>query len=166
MTLAIDIGGTKIACAIIRDGKIVDLRSTISPLHGDFASIPDVVAEICGDWIGTFEAIGIASAGLVESGGVRFISREGRPSIDLAAAIEARLGIRPVIINDAWAGALGEFVNGDFDLDATVAYVTVSTGIGAGIVLRQRPNGPYRSYDSSARGSLARRLQLRTNQLR
>lgn len=134
MILAIDIGGTKIAAAIVRDGGVVDHRVANSPLHGDFASIPDVIVDLCSDWNGAFQAIGIASAGLVESDCVRFVSREGQPAIDLAAAIEARFGIRPVIINDAWAGALGEYVNGDFRGDETIVYATVSTGIGAGIV--------------------------------
>lgn len=138
MILAIDIGGTKIAAALVADGVIVDRRSCASTLHGDYGSIPDIIADMCAPWSGRFHAVGIASAGLVEGRQVRFVSRAGSPVIHLADAIQHRFGIEPRILNDAWAGALGEFSFGTFGAADTVIYVTVSTGIGAGIVHRGR----------------------------
>lgn len=134
MILAIDIGGTKIAAALLDGDTIVERRSTASTMHGDYHSIPRLVAELCADWSGSFNAVGIASAGLVEGRKVRFVSREGRPVIAMADEIEALFGISPIIINDAWAGALGEYSRGNIGAAETVVYVTVSTGIGAGIV--------------------------------
>lgn len=134
MILAIDIGGTKIAAALVSDGRVIDHRSANSIMHSNYAGLPDAVAALCEDWDKQYQAIGIASAGLVESDRVCYVSVKGRPSLDLAAAIEARLGLRPVILNDAGAGALGEYVHGDFGGVDTVVYVTISTGIGAGII--------------------------------
>lgn len=134
MILAVDIGGTKIAAALVEGGRIVERRSTASPIHDDYASVPEVVARLCNGWAARCEAMGIATAGLVEGERVCFMSREGRPSISLVGEVETLCGIRPVLLNDAWAGALGEYVHGDYGPAETVVYVTVSTGIGAGIV--------------------------------
>lgn len=134
MILAVDIGGTKLATALIDDGEIVERRTAPSPLHGNFVTIPSLIARLSADWIGRYTAIGIASAGLIEGQRVRLVSREGRPVLDLGAQIEALLGYRPTIVNDAWAGALGEYGRGEYRDAETLVYVTVSTGIGAGIV--------------------------------
>lgn len=138
MILAIDIGGTKIAVALVDGETIVERRSTASAMHGDYRSIPRLVGELCADWTGRFDAVGIASAGLIEGRQVRFVSRDGRPVIALADEIEALFGIAPAIINDAWAGALGEYARGEFSDQETIVYVTVSTGIGAGIIHKGR----------------------------
>lgn len=134
MILAVDIGGTKIAAALVDGDRIVERRAAPSPMHSDYSSIPSVVAELCGDWPKGCERMGVASAGLVEGDRIRLVSREGRPTIALVDELERQCGHRPVLVNDAWAGALGEYVHGKLGRFETVAYVTVSTGIGAGIV--------------------------------
>lgn len=134
MILAIDIGGTKVAAALFGQGKLLGKRTACSTMHSDYDKLSSVVADMCRDWIDRVQAIGIATAGLVEGDKVTFVSRAGRPSIDLGAAIRDISGIQPVILNDAWAGALGEYRHGDFASEDTVVYITVSTGIGAGII--------------------------------
>lgn len=138
MILAVDIGGTKIAVALVDGGRIVERRTAPSPMHGDFTKVPAVVAELCGDWPQRCDRMGVATAGLVEGDRIRFVSRAGRPSLALADELEKLCGHRPTIVNDAWAGALGEYVHGSLANFETVAYVTVSTGIGAGLVHQGR----------------------------
>ena len=87
MTVAVDIGGTKIAAARIEGARVLERRSAPSPMHGDYARIPQVVAELCGDWLEHDRRMGIASAGLIERDRIVLVSREGRPSLALGAAI-------------------------------------------------------------------------------
>lgn len=138
MILAVDIGGTKIAVALVDGDRIVERRTAPSPMHGDFTKVPAVVAELCGDWPQRCDRMGVATAGLVEGDRIRFVSRAERPSLALVDELGKLCGHRAAIVNDAWAGALGEYVHGGLSRFETVAYVTVSTGIGAGLIHQGR----------------------------
>ena len=134
MIISVDIGGTKIAVALVDGNQILGRRMAVSPLHSSFAEIPNVVANLCRDWLQLCDSMAIATVGQVEGDCVHLASVQGRPTLALADEIEVRCGVRPVVLNDAWAGALGEYVHGKLEKFETVIYVTVSTGIGAGII--------------------------------
>jgi glucokinase len=72
----------------------------------------------------------------------------GWSDFDLPAYIENVLGLRPVVDNDANAGGLGEALHGAGRDRLPLFYMTLSTGIGGGIIL---PNAEiYRGADSYA----------------
>ena len=71
----------------------------------------------------------------------------GWADFDLPAYLEPVLGFRPIMDNDANVGALGEGIYGAGRSARPLYYLTVSTGIGSGILTA---DGIYRGADSFA----------------
>ncbi|MFC7237611.1 ROK family protein [Saliphagus sp. GCM10025317] len=89
---------------------------------------------------GDLDAVGIATAGLVDDAGTVFSfdtpGGETVPQVRLGERIEASFGLPTAVANDCTASALGEYAfgagaDGDY---RTVAHVTFGTGIGGGVV--------------------------------
>jgi len=81
--------------------------------------------------------IGIAAAGIIDSDKGRVISSPNLPGwheVPLRDAIEQRFGIPVHLGNDATLAALGEWRFGLKNGIANLIYITVSTGIGGGII--------------------------------
>ncbi len=138
--LAIDIGGTKIALATVAAGRLSERRQVATPRTGRGA---DLVAAILRE-TGRFpehHRIAIATTGIVREGRLTALNPQTLPIEDdfpLAAAIEHAIGMRPILVNDAQAAAWGEYRFGTGRGCANFAFVTISTGIGAGIVANGR----------------------------
>lgn len=140
-TLAIDIGGTKFTVALFQDGRITrrELRATDrqagpGPMLEQIESIwhgwrPDAALHRCGIGFGgpvDFERQQVALS--THAGGWQ--------NFDLPRRAQNILGVPVVMDNDANAGALGEAVHGaGKDGARPLFYLTLSTGIGGGIVL-------------------------------
>jgi len=139
-TLAIDIGGTKIAMASVAAGRIRERRQIATPRTGKGV---DVVAAIVRE-IGSVPSgrrIAVATTGVVREGYLTALNPSTLPIEDrfpLAAAIAQATGIAPVVVNDAQAAAWGEYRYGTGRGCRTFAFVTISTGIGAGLVVDGR----------------------------
>jgi glucokinase len=139
---AIDIGGTKIAVGIISpQGKI--LSRYIFPTEaerGPQAAVQRITDSIRQGMMesGTaLEGIGIGSTGPVypesgEFGEMEFLP--GWEGYNIVRALGDELGLPAAIENDADAAALGEARWGAGKGVTRFAYVTVSTGIGVGLV--------------------------------
>ncbi|TIO05571.1 N-acetylmannosamine kinase [Mesorhizobium sp.] len=137
--LAIDIGGTKIAAAEIRGRQLIGRWQTATPRTGKG---DDLVAAIAGlapkHWVG---AVAVATTGIVRDGALTALNPQTLPIEDgypLAQAIESVLGVPPLVINDAQAAAWAEFSVGAGRFYRNFAFVTVSTGIGCGLVVDGR----------------------------
>lgn len=139
-TLAIDIGGTKIAVAMVAGGRVLQRRQVATTRTGRGA---DLVAAILHEMEGAppFRRIAMATTGLVDKGRLTALNPQTLPienGFALADAMEQATGTRPLVINDAQAAAWGEYRYGAGQGCRTFAFVTVSTGIGAGIVVDGR----------------------------
>lgn len=143
--LVVDLGGTKIFSAILVDDKIIarDYRPTLahegvsSVLSRLIASIKDLLekAELS---LARIEGICIASAGIIDMNeGIVTVSPNlpGWHDVPLRNKIEHHFGIKTYLLNDASAAALGEYTLGAGRKCSNVVYVTVSTGIGGGIII-------------------------------
>jgi glucokinase len=146
---AIDLGGTKIYSAVV-DGDLrimgEDLRPTDAG-RGPAAVVERMAASLqaasasAGIPCESLAGIGVAAPGPVEPTTGMLIDPANLPGWEkfpLGAALSQQLGlpaIRVVIENDANAAALGEYVAGSGRGSQAMAYVTVSTGIGGGLVL-------------------------------
>ena len=151
---AVDIGGTKFAVGIVNDrGKVV-ARSEMPnrPEHGaevGFSNITKMLHETSAQAGGTLQGIGIGCTGPVypltgELGPNEFLP--GWEGINLVDELQKTFHLSVAIENDADAAALGEFAWGAGRVATRFIYLTVSTGIGGGIVL----NGQlYRGVDGS-----------------
>ena len=78
---------------------------------------------------------------------VTSVHSPGWKDFSFADWVDANLRLRCLIDNDANAGALGEFRFGAGRGTESLAYVTLSTGVGSGLILNGKP---YRGRDELA----------------
>ncbi|HTW67764.1 MAG TPA: ROK family protein [Bryobacteraceae bacterium] len=147
-TLAIDIGGTKFSMAVFEGEQMAERRA-----HGTDESILDRIAEIINEWKLRFhfDRCGIGFGGPADFENQRVILSTHVPGwegFDLPHHIEKMIGVLPVMDNDANAGALGEALYGAGRGFRPLFYMTLSTGIGGGIITHD--DSLYRGADSYA----------------
>ena len=152
-TLAIDIGGTKFSMAVFDGGRMLERASRATDREGGREWMLDQIAAIVRDWSSRyqFERCGIGFGGPVEFSRQRIALSThvgGWSDFDLPRHLEKTLGLAPVMDNDANVGALGEAIYGAGRGFRPLFYMTLSTGIGGGII----PSGEiiYRGADSYA----------------
>ncbi len=148
-TLAIDIGGTKLALALFEDGRMVhqERRPTNREL-GPAAALPELLT-IAREW--TFDACGVGFGGPVDFNHQRVAlstHAAGWDGYPLRDHLRDAFGVPTIIDNDANVGALGEAQFGAGVGHRPLFYMTVSTGIGGGLVLAD--NEIYRGANSWA----------------
>ena len=138
-TLAIDVGGTKFSLAVFENKRMVahETRST------DRGGGREWMLEQISTGIAALRArFPIERCGIGFGGPVIFSEQRialsthvgGWSDFDLPRALEPLLGFRPVMDNDANVGALGEARYGAGTDCDPLFYMTLSTGIGGGIV--------------------------------
>lgn len=145
LILGVDLGGTKIATALATaQGEILARGRRPTPAQAG----PDVVIKsICATIDKILSAkrlepsqllgIGIAAAGIIDSDKGKVVSSPNLPGwheVPLGDAVEQRFGIPVYLGNDATLAALGEWRFGLKKGIANLIYITVSTGIGGGII--------------------------------
>ncbi len=137
--LAVDIGGTKFSLAVFEDGRMVrrEQRETNSDLGGPWimARIEEVVAAWRRDF--RFERCGIGFGGPVHFAEQRVALSThvgGWKDVELTAWLAQRAEAPAIMDNDANVGGLGEFRYGAGRGASPLFYMTLSTGIGGGIV--------------------------------
>ena len=138
-TLAIDIGGTKFSLAVFEGRRMVAYETRSTDRAGGRDWMLQQVAAGIEDLRGRFpiEACGIGFGGPViyAEQRIAFSTHVGGWSdFDLPRALEPLLGFRPVMDNDANVGALGEGRYGAGVGCDPLFYMTLSTGIGGGIL--------------------------------
>ena len=143
MVGAVDIGGTNIAVGIVDpEGKVLARRESETQADGPYESARDrtvaMLKALVAETGTKLQGIGIGSTGPVypltgEIGDVNFFPhwRAQNPVKDLKKIF----GVSVALENDADAAALGEFGWGAGKNKSRLIYVTVGTGIGAGIIL-------------------------------
>ena len=136
---AVDIGGTKIAAAEVLGRQVLDRRQTATPRTGRG---DDLVAAITGlAPKHALNAVAVATTGIVRDGALTALNPETLPienGYPLARALEQALGVPPLVVNDAQAAAWAEFAVGAGHGFNNFAFITVSTGIGCGLVIDGR----------------------------
>lgn len=151
-TLAIDIGGTRFRMAVFDGGRIVAREARSTDREGGREWMMGQVAEIGQQWREEpgFERCGIGFGGPVlyrEQRVALSTHVGGWRNIPLSRESTELLGVPCVMDNDANLGALGEALFGAGAGFDPLVYLTVSTGIGGGIVCGGRI---YRGADSYA----------------
>ncbi len=138
--LAIDIGGTKTLAALVEDAKVLASRRIETDRHGGAEAWLDALAVVIGEWRGQFAMAGAAVTGRISNGRWSALNPAVLPVPDqfpLVEALERRLGVPVIAANDAQAAAWGEHRFGAGQGLDTV-FLTVSTGVGGGLVLGGR----------------------------
>ena len=156
--IAVDIGGTTIRLALVStEGQIIarERLPTVAE-EGPRPVIDRILSAINGLLqshnvnLSRLHSISIATAGAIDidSGIVTMSpSLPGWVGIPLRGTVEAAYGISTFLLNDASAAALGEHRFGAGRGSANLVYITVSTGIGGGIII---DNNLYSGTSGSA----------------
>ncbi|MDN5916786.1 MAG: ROK family protein [Pseudonocardia sp.] len=147
--IGLDIGGTKVAGAIVaEDGTVSAETLRRTPETSDSATMTALLLEMV-DELRTGDdgvaAIGVGAAGTVEwpTGRIRWAPNNEYRDWNVRAELEDATGLPAVVDNDANVAGLAEARLGDTRYDQMIL-VTVGTGIGSGIVLDGRIyRGPH-----------------------
>lgn len=138
--IGVDIGGTKVAAAVVSPGPSLAEPVFVPTLadQGFAVSFGQVCRAIdaCVER-GPAEAIGICAPGPLNPKTGVVINPPNLPewvNIPLAAKVSERYGLPCRVENDANAAGLAEALFGAAQGYSSVFYVTLSTGVGAGIV--------------------------------
>ncbi|MBB4254966.1 MULTISPECIES: putative N-acetylmannosamine-6-phosphate 2-epimerase [unclassified Rhizobium] len=155
--LAIDIGGTKTMVALVRGGEV--LAEITVPTVRDTG--PDawlaMIADSIRSWTDRYSRVGIAVTGFIQDGCWSALNPatlgipDRYPLVDKATATFGK----PVFaVNDAQAAAWGEYRFGAGD-GGDLVFLTISTGIGGGIIVNGRPLAGLAGHFGLIRGPSA-----------
>jgi len=144
--LAIDLGGTNIRSAIVSDEGEVMAKNSSPTLASEgppavidrVFSATDRLLSSASMSLSQLHSISVAAAGAIntEEGIVTLSPRlTGWHDIPLKDIVTERYGVRTFLVNDANAAALGEHCFGAGRGVSNLIYLTVSTGIGGGIII-------------------------------
>jgi len=144
--LAIDLGGTKIAAALISpDNRVMDKAHSLTLVSEGLQPVIDRIFSMIDRLLyqGTtdsarLDGIAIAAAGAIDTNKGLITSSPNLPgwlNIPLWDIVRKRYGIDTYLINDANAAALAEHRLGAGRGTTNLIYLTVSTGIGGGIIV-------------------------------
>ncbi len=142
--LAVDLGGTQIRAALYPAGGITPITvqkiPTLSHTGATFDRMCDLIASI---WPKQMDvrAIIVASPGPQDpEAGVLFSAPNipGWVNFPLRANLQARFNCPILMGNDANLAALGEWQFGAGQGHANLLYLTISTGIGGGIIVNNQ----------------------------
>lgn len=141
--LAIDIGGTKIAAALITlNGTTADIQDRIqihTPQNPTADALDTALAEIITQFQGRFERVSVASTGIIQNGILTALNPKNLGNLaffPLAQSIAKHTDKPITLLNDAQAAACAEYLHNN-DVE-NFAFITVSTGVGGGIVLNRK----------------------------
>lgn len=147
--LGIDLGGSKIEAVLLDAGGDQRWRERIATPQGDYAATLAAVQALCARGraaAGTDCSIGIGTPGTVDAHGrIKNANSTCLIGHALQADLEALLGQRIAMANDANCLALSEATDGAGAGAEVVFAVILGTGVGAGIAVQGRvlqgPNG-------------------------
>ena len=142
--LAIDLGGSNIAAAAVKDGKVLAhhknntkankgsdvvigrIEKTIRKVAGKMDSSPKDFQALC---------IGAPGAVNLETGMVYDAPNLDWTDVPLGSVLQDRLGLPVFVDNDVNVGVLGEFVHGAGKGSQHMVGIFVGTGIGGGVII-------------------------------
>lgn len=139
--IGIDLGGTKIAAALLdQDGKIDRSLRTSTDVDGGPSAVKeqivDLVGELVGAGAGSAIGVGVGVAGQIKAddGSVLFAPNLDWHDIPLQAELQTALDLPVMVTNDVRAITWGEYRFGAGRGCDNLICMYVGTGIGGGIV--------------------------------
>jgi N-acylmannosamine kinase len=139
--LALDIGGTSIRAALIEHGAISERLEARTPKPSTPEAVIKAALTLAAPLAPRAAALGVACAGAVAGGRVTATAVHTFPGwhdVALEEQLGVGLNLPCAVLNDARAAAWGEFAAGAGRGQSEFMFVTISTGVGAGLVLGGR----------------------------
>jgi glucokinase len=139
--VGVDLGGTKVAAAPLRDGRLGDSVIRPTSLSDASALLDELVELVQAASQGHLDAVGVGVPSIVEFETGRVVSSVNVPLADvpLRRVLGERLGVPVFVDNDATVAALAEAQDENLrPVTRNLVMLTVGTGIGGGLVLDGR----------------------------
>ncbi|MEV1166826.1 ROK family protein [Nonomuraea sp. NPDC049784] len=139
--LAIDIGGTKLAAALVdEEGSVLRSGTRPTPRTDVMSALTALIAEVT-EGGPPPEAVGIGCAGPLDlaTGTVSPVNMPSWRGFPLREEVRKLTGLPTVLAGDAQCFALGEHWLGAGRDSASLLGIVVSTGIGGGLVIDGMP---------------------------
>lgn len=142
--VAVDIGGTQMRVAAYAQNKISPSKQkkipTLASHPGGLERLIRAIEEVWppGDSV---SAIGLGSPGPLDPHSGYLLAPPNNPewrNFPLAPSVEKHFGVKTYLDNDANLAGLAEYRFGAGKGHRHVLYITVSTGIGAGVIIEDR----------------------------
>ncbi|MEY4529829.1 MAG: N-acetylmannosamine kinase [Deinococcota bacterium] len=141
MILALDIGGTKLSSAFWDGSSLLERTEIPTPTDRTPENLLSACLELIAPKLPLSRAIRVAACGSVAGGVVTALNNETlhhwQNGVNVAAWLEKHTNLETKVLNDADAAAWGEFKRGAGRGTRDFAFVTVSTGIGGGLIINQ-----------------------------
>lgn len=141
--LAIDVGGTKIAAALVtlndKDAQVEQRMQIHTPQNPSAEALDIALAEILQKFEGQFDKVSVASTGIIQNGILTALNPTNLGNLaffPLEESVKKHTDKPITLLNDAQAAGCAEFLRQD-DIE-NFAFITVSTGVGGGIILNRK----------------------------
>lgn len=135
---ALDIGGTSIKSGIWTGGEVEEVKEWATSAKRGGAYVMERAKEILHTY-GTFDAIGISTAGQVDArhGSIRYANENipGYTGMDVRGILTEEFKVPVAVENDVNAAALGEGLFGAGIPYSDFLCITYGTGVGGAIVI-------------------------------
>jgi glucokinase len=149
IALAIDLGGSHAACAVVREGTIVARQDVFLDGRRSLESVLPILSQILHELIDSssvriadVSALVLGFCGIVNVQERRVLATNGKfedaPGLDLSAWCAGEFGLPFLIENDARLALLGEYALGAARGASDVVMVTLGSGIGGAALLNGR----------------------------
>jgi len=137
---ALDMGGTKLSAGLVEAERVVEYRLVPTPKDRRPEAVMEAMLGLLQPFLPRAKALGVAATGTVRNGKVTAPNQQTLPwtEVDLQGLLHASTGRPTFVLNDADAAAWGEAVWGAGRGVSNFIFVTVSTGVGSGLVLNGR----------------------------
>jgi glucokinase len=142
--LGVDVGGTNIRMAVVSDeGEIVRVIKKRTTPTKNPKELVDQIAKLYeeiepNDFAIEGMGIGVPGPVIQETGYVHFLSNLGIEDFNLKELVEERLNLKVTVGNDANLAGFAEAMVGHGKGHRVVQYMTISTGIGGGLIVDGR----------------------------
>lgn len=141
--LAMDVGGTKIAAALVtlndKDAQVEQRMQIHTPQNPSAEALDIALAEILQKFEGQFDKVSVASTGIIQNGILTALNPKNLGNLaffPLEESVKKHTDKPITLLNDAQAAGCAEFLRQD-DIE-NFAFITVSTGVGGGIILNRK----------------------------
>lgn len=139
--MVVDVGATNTRVGIGTRGKILDKKVFRTPRSGGEDAVANAIIKTVEDYYSGFiervKAIGIASIGPLDIRRGRVVNTPNLPirNFELLEPLREYFSKPVYVLNDAVAGAYGEYYYGAGKGFSNVVYITMSTGLGGGVIV-------------------------------
>lgn len=144
--LGIDIGGTNTKAALL-DGRVILAQEEVPTRpDGTLDAVMEAIRSAAGSMLPRADALCLALPGIVDAdeGRAVFVPNLGWfEPVNIADAVERELGLRPRLVNDAVAAAVGEAHFGAGQGLESFLVLTLGTAVGAALIVDGKPFQGY-----------------------